>query len=148
MDNSNSQVMQTDILGREEIRDVLTRFYERVFDDPIIGFFFTDIAKLDLQGHIDLITDFWMSTVFGEGSYQRNVMQKHLDLNDKAQLRPGHFTRWLYLFEKTIDANYSGTNADRMKKRANQVAEAISNSLQTRRGAERSGVDTLGKLSS
>jgi len=135
-----------DLSDRGDIARVLTDFYTNAFSDPIIGFMFTDVAKADLHEHVQLITDFWASILFKEGSYQGNAMQKHVDLNNKVPLKPGHFTRWLYLFEKSLDSQFSGENTDLMKKRARMIAESISDSLSRRRGESSRGVDMLNDL--
>ena len=135
-----------DIRNRDDIVLVLTGFYNQAFSDPIIGFMFTDIAKVDLLEHVDLISDFWASIIFKTGSYHGNAMQKHVDLNDKVPLKPGHFTRWLYLFEKSLDNNFSGRNTELMKKRARMIAESISDSLSRHRGDLSRGVDMLDDL--
>ena len=132
-----------DLSNRNDIVLVLTDFYSEAFSDPIIGFMFTDIANADLPEHIDLISNFWASILFKEGSYQGNAMQKHVDLNEKVPLKPGHFTRWLYLFEKSLDRQFSGENTDLMKKRARMIAESISDSLSRRRGDTSRGVSML-----
>ncbi len=107
---------------------------------------FTDIAQVDLSEHVALITDFWSSILFSDRSYQRNAMQKHIDLNKKVPLKPGHFTRWLYLFEQSVDLHFQGETAQLMKDRAHKIANSISDSLAANRGEPRKGVDTLAKL--
>ena len=135
-----------DIRDRNDIAVVLQRFYSSAFDDAIIGFLFTDIAKVNLAEHVELITDFWASILFKEGSYTRNAMQKHVDLNNKVPLKPGHFTRWLYLFEAAVDQCYQGEMAELMKKRAHLIGNSISDAMSRKRGDKPQGVDTLSRL--
>lgn len=139
----SKQNNNADITNRDDITIALTDFYTRAFADQIIGFMFTDVAKVDLNGHVQLITDFWSSILFKDGSYTGNAMQKHIDLNSKMTLKPGHFTRWLYLFEEALDSNFSGQNTELMKKRARMIAETISDLLSRRRGDIPRGVDVL-----
>ena len=115
-----------DIKNREDIALIVKQFYEKVFADPIIGYIFTDVAEVDLEEHIPLITDFWSSSLFGERSYRGNAFKAHVDLNDKLPLMPGHFTRWLYLFNQTVDNNFVGDNAELIKLRADMIAERLS----------------------
>lgn len=117
---------KSDINNRDDIQSIVEQFYKKVFSDPIIGYIFTDVAKVDLQEHIPLITDFWSSSLFGERSYRGNAFKAHVDLNDKLQLMPGHFTRWLYLFNQTVDQNFAGENAELIKLRADMIAERLS----------------------
>jgi len=118
-----------DVLHRSDIDDIITRFYEVMLKDSIVGYIFTDVAKIDLQHHLPLIGDFWADILFKQHNYQGNTLQKHLDVHHKIPLRPGHFTRWLFLFNRAVDEKHSGENADFMKSRAELVAKSISAAL-------------------
>ena len=115
-----------DVIDRADIEDIVARFYQSVLKDPIIGFIFTDIAKIDLPEHLPIIVDFWADSLFGSKEYSGNTLRKHTDIHQKMPLRPGHFTRWLFLFNKAVDDQHSGPNADQMKRRAEMVAKSIS----------------------
>lgn len=115
-----------DVLERADIEDIVTRFYEVVLKDPIVGFIFTDVVTIHLDQHLPIIVDFWSDVVFKRKSYQGNTLQKHLDVHQKMPLRPGHFSRWLYLFNKAVSAHHQGENANLMIERAERVAKSIS----------------------
>ena len=122
-------------MGRADIEDIVARFYATVLDDGIIGFIFTDVAKIELEHHLPIIVNFWADSLFqfkdadGKNSYTGNPLQKHLEVHQKLPLRPGHFTRWLFLFNKAVDAQHQGLNAQAMKNKAEQVAKSISAAL-------------------
>lgn len=118
-----------DVLQRSDIEDIVARFYEVVLKDPVVGFIFTNVANIDLEHHLPVIVDFWDDSLFKQHNYHGNTLQKHLDLHQKLPLKPGHFTRWLYLFNAAIDSNYQGENAALMKARAERVAKSISAAL-------------------
>ncbi len=115
-----------DVLERADIEDIVTRFYQVMLQDPIVGFIFTDVAKIHLEEHLPIIVDFWSDVVFKQKSYQGNTLQKHLDIHQKMPLKPGHFTRWLYLFDKAVNDCHQGENARLMIERAELVAKSIS----------------------
>jgi len=115
-----------DVLERADIEDIVTRFYEVMLKDPIVGFIFTDVAKIHLEEHLPIIVDFWSDVVFKQKLYQGNTLQKHLDIHQKMPLKPGHFTRWLYLFDKAVNDHHQGKNAGLMIERAELVAKSIS----------------------
>jgi len=131
---------RNDVQSRRDIEHIIVRFYDAMLDDPIIGFIFTDVAKIDLPSHLPVIVDFWEDILFSSNKsrskdrksvrvqkrYHGNTLQVHLDLHLKISLRAGHFTRWLYLFNSVIDDLHFGQNVDRMKRRAEQVATSIS----------------------
>ena len=41
-----------DITKREDVEILVNKFYDKVIKDDLIGFFFTDIAKIDLSKHL------------------------------------------------------------------------------------------------
>jgi hemoglobin len=98
--------------------------------DDIIGYIFTDVARLDLEHHLPIIGDFWETMLFGTGSYQkhgRNPMQIHARLNLETALRSEHFLRWLKIFRETIDELFVGARAELAKTRAEMIANRIQN---------------------
>lgn len=120
-----------DVTQRIDIENIVARFYQVMLKDPIIGFIFTDVAKIHLETHLPIIVDFWQDSLFlqdglGERKYTNNTLHKHLEINVKMPLKPGHFTRWLYLFEQAVLQDHEGENAQRMLSRAEVVAKSIS----------------------
>lgn len=118
-----------DVLERADIEDIVARFYETMLKDPIVGFIFTDVVNIDLAHHLPLIVDFWSDSLFKENRYQGNPLRKHLEVHERMPLTPGHFTRWLYLFERAVNEKHTGPNADSMLSRAEMVAKSISASI-------------------
>src|SRR4051794_38457484 len=58
-----------DIESRGDCERLVRAFYGRALEDPIIGFIFVDVAKLDLDAHIPQITSFWETILLGARSY-------------------------------------------------------------------------------
>ena len=114
-----------DIESKEDIALLMDSFYSKMMKDETIGYIFTDVAKLNLKHHLPMLTDFWNNALFHVGGYKNNVVQIHKDLNAKETLTPEHFKRWLFLLGETIDENYIGEIAEKMKLRANQVGMTI-----------------------
>ena len=63
--------------------------------------------------------------MFHTGGYKNNVVQIHKDLNGLEKLTPAHFKRWQELLSETVDANFTGEIAEKMKLRAAQVGMTI-----------------------
>ncbi len=118
-----------DVLDRTDLEDIVARFYETMLKDPIVGFIFTDVAKIDLAHHLPVIVDFWADSLFKENRYHGNPLRKHLEIHEVMPLTPGHFTRWLYLFEQAVNEKHAGPNTEAMKYRAEMVAKSISASI-------------------
>ncbi len=124
-----------DVIHIADIEDIVSRFYSDVLKDPIIGFIFSEVAKIELDNHLPIIVDFWADSLFKGKRYTGNTLKKHLDIHDLMPLKPGHFTRWLYLFNRAVDQNHQGINAEMMKARAELVAKSISAAItQSKRG--------------
>jgi hemoglobin len=117
-----------DLESRADIDRLMVRFYGRALADPLIGHFFTDVVKLDLEHHLPVIGDFWESTLFGTGSYRRhgrNPLLVHEELDRKSRLEPEHFHRWLELFAETVDESFAGPRAEFAKQRAHAIARRM-----------------------
>lgn len=120
--------MNKDIENREDIDLLMRVFYKRAFVDDMIGFIFTDVAKLDLDHHLPIISDFWETMLFQSGDYAkygRNPLQVHGDLNAKTRLLPKHFKRWLEIFSETVDQLFLGERSEFLKMRAGAIAERM-----------------------
>lgn len=111
-----------DISTRKDIEVLIKRFYEKVTEDPLIGFIFNDIMKVNWETHLPVMYDFWSTMLLNETSYSRNAMDVHFEVNRRIRLEEQHFNRWLELFDSTVDELYKGKIADMAKKRARSIA--------------------------
>lgn len=129
-------ILKPDIETPADIDRLIETFYKKyVLDDPIIGFFFTDIARIDLDlhlpssSHIKKVSAFWQLQLLGKIGYSGQTFAAHREIHDQAQLSADHFHRWLYLFEKTIDELFSGPRAENAKQRAHTIARSMQRAL-------------------
>src|SRR5690606_15748727 len=120
-----------DIETREDIALLMREFYNRLLADPAISYIFTDVAKIDLEAHLTHLTDFWELSVLHTGTYKKNVMQLHLDLNSKEKLTDTHFDVWLGHFNQSVDDLFSGSNAEKIKTRALSIATIMKIKIHT-----------------
>jgi hemoglobin len=124
-DSTTGTPARTDLLGREDIAELVNDFYGRAFCDDLLGPVFIDVARMDLAAHLPVICDFWQTVLFHVGGYRRNALQPHLRLHEQAQLTPAHFARWLALWCGTVDDRHTGKNADVAKLQATRIAGAM-----------------------
>lgn len=110
-----------DIQTREDIVQLVTTFYGRLFEDPVLGPIFTEIAKVDLDEHIPTFTNFWENILFRTGSYRGGFMAVHMRVHLMATLTMPHVQRWLDYWESTVDELFAGPNANLVKVHANRV---------------------------
>lgn len=114
-----------DIETRADCEALVRAFYGRALTDPVIGFLFTDIAKLDLEEHVPRITNFWATILLGARTYGGGAFRPHLELNLQVPLKRGHFERWLYLWRATVNERFSGEHAELAISHAERVAGAF-----------------------
>ncbi|MBL0685089.1 group III truncated hemoglobin [Aquimarina mytili] len=114
-----------DITSRKDIEFLMKAFYNEAFADPLIGVFFTEIAKIDLKNHLPQITDFWEQQIFRKGNYKKNVLQIHKNLSVKKKLQKIHYEAWLSLFNTTVDTHFQGEKANLIKTRALSIATVM-----------------------
>lgn len=120
-----------DIEDRADCERLVRAFYGRALDDPMIGWIFVDVAKLDLEAHIPRFTSFWETVLLGAQSYRGGAFRPHAVLHAQVGLRPGHFERWLALWRATVDELFAGTRAELAKAHAVRVAHAFERRLRT-----------------
>jgi hemoglobin len=104
------------------IHDLVYAFYDRVRADPLLGPVFD--AKLDgrWDTHLPKMVSFWSSLVLGTRGYRGNVQQAHQPLDG---IEPAHFSRWLSLFLKTVEARYTPAAAVRFMEPALRIAQSL-----------------------
>ena len=119
-----------DIDTRADCERLVRAFYSRALVDPLIGWLFVDVAKLDLEAHVPVIASFWETILLGARSYGGGAFAPHAALNAKAELREAHFERWLRLWHGTVDELFAGERAELAKAHATRVARAFHSRLQ------------------
>src|SRR3954469_9763556 len=119
-----------DIGSRADCEQLVRAFYGRALEDPIIGFIFVDVAKLDLESHVPRIASFWETILLGARSYGGGAFRPHAELHAKARLREGHFMQRLNLWGRTGDELFAGERADPAKAPAPRAAQAFLDRLQ------------------
>lgn len=133
-----STVERHDIETHDDCERLVREFYGRALTDPIIGFLFTDVAKLDLEHHVPRITRFWETILLDARTYSGGAFRPHLELHSKVPLTQGHFERWLALWRETVDELFEGERAELAKSHAERVAQAFAARLR--------GIDAGGEI--
>lgn len=101
------------------IERFLRAFYGAARADGLLGPAFAGVA--DWEHHIARITRFWCSVALMTGDYHGQPMQAHAHL----ALTPGHFARWLALFERVARAELTEAGAELMLDRARRIARSL-----------------------
>ncbi len=114
-----------DIETREDCERLVRAFYARTLEDPVIGWIFVDVARLDLEAHVPVVASFWETILLGARTYSGGAFRPHAALHARIGLRAGHFQRWLWLWRTTVDESFAGPRAELAKSHALRVAEAF-----------------------
>lgn len=114
-----------DIATTDDIDLLVRKFYEQVIPDTEIGHFFTKVADFSWEHHIPVLVSFWDSLLLGANTYKSNPMIKHFDINQLTPIEPKHFERWLQLWAKTVNENFSGPKAEEAISRAQSIASVM-----------------------
>jgi hemoglobin len=122
---------RTDIETRADCERLVRAFYERALTDPVIGWLFTDVARLDVEAHVPQIASFWETILLGTRTYSGSPFPPHLEIHQQVGLRAGHFGRWLALWGETVDELFAGERAELAKSHALRVAQAFHGRLQS-----------------
>ena len=117
-----------DIRDRADLDGLLRAFYARVFDDPLLARIFI-AAHMDLEEHLPAIGDFWEKVLFNTAVYNGRAMEVHRRLHRREPLTAAHFSRWIQLWDDTVDARHDGPVAELAKAHAARIAVAIQRNL-------------------
>lgn len=110
-----------DIESREDILRLVTTFYGTLFEDPILGPIFRDVAQVDLEQHIPTFANFWENILFQTGAYRGGLMAAHFRVHMLEALTTHHLQRWLDTWETTVDSLFQGPRANHAKVQASRV---------------------------
>ena len=117
--------MKNDIESKKEIELLVDTFYSKVKADELIGYIFTDIAKVNWEKHLPVMYSFFENMLFYTGSYTGNPMELHKHINRLYPLTAEHFVRWNLLFTTTVDELFTGDKAELVKQRAKSISAVM-----------------------
>lgn len=112
-----------DILDEKDVTLLLRDFYGRAFADDLLGPIF--LAQMDLEAHLPILCDFWMTVLFRAGRYRRNAMLPHKAVHQVDPLSAKHFEQWLRLWQHTVDDRHTGPTADFAKLQGTRMADSM-----------------------
>ena len=116
---------------RQDIEDLVNRFYDKVQTDETIGFFFNDVAKVDWSHHLPKMYSFWETLLFGQISYKGNPMAVHFPINAQVPMKEEHFEQWVKLWTETIEENFTGEMAETAIYKATNIANLMGYKMET-----------------
>lgn len=111
-----------DIRNQDDLYLLVDEFYKKLLFDDSISYIFTDVVKIKIEEHLPILVTFWSQAILGTGGYVKNLTQIHLDINKKEPLTSELFTIWLNHFYITVDENFFGEKAEKIKTQALSIA--------------------------
>jgi hemoglobin len=117
--------MKKDITSRADIEVLVNSFYDKVKQDELLGYIFTDIAQVNWEKHLPVMYDFFENMLFYTGSYTGNPMELHRKINRLLPLTREHFQQWEFLFCTTVDQLFEGATATLVKQRALSISAVM-----------------------
>ena len=114
-----------EIETRKDISFLVHTFYNKIRKDDLLGpIFNSHIPDEKWPEHLEKLTDFWETNLFGVAKFKGNPTQKHLnvDKNLNHKTSQEHFGRWLQIWFQTIDSLFEGHLANRAKEGARRMA--------------------------
>lgn len=117
--------MKEDISSRKDIELLVQKFYEKVKDDDQIGFFFSDVIKVNWERHAKKMSDFWENVLFYTGDYNGDPLNAHKEFHKRRPTTPAHFERWNDLFDATLEELFSGKNTLKIREHAIAISDIM-----------------------
>ncbi len=102
---------------------MVDEFYLRIRQDEVLGPIFNKAIGQNWPSHMETMKKFWSSVELMAGTYSGKPMVAHAQVDG---LEKGMFSRWLQLFEHTLD-DIAPTKAahERILARAKRIAQSL-----------------------
>ncbi len=127
------QTDKQDITNSRDIENLVNAFYDEVKQDDVIGHIFHNIIGEDWSHHLPVMYNFWEMVLLGRQGYAGNPVRKHVEVDNRVELKQEHYNRWLQLWHTTVDSMFAGEKAEEAKKRAEVMMQLISMKVQAAR---------------
>ena len=118
--------MKKDIQNRTDISVLVHQFYDQIRADEEISPYFNELIS-DWDSHLEKLTDFWETNLFGIRKYKGNPIAVHnkVDKHFQEKITPYEFGIWLNYWFQTLDSLFEGENATILKNRARRMGGNI-----------------------
>ena len=115
--------MKKQIDNRADVSFLVHQFYAKIRADKEIGFYFNEMIS-DWDAHLEKLTDFWETNLFGVRKYKGNPHAVHneVDAHFDEKITTNEFGIWLNHWFQTIDEHFEGENTETLKRRARKMS--------------------------
>ncbi|MFH6986979.1 group III truncated hemoglobin [Flavobacterium collinsii] len=114
--------MKKQIENRADVIFLVHQFYAKIRADEEIGSYFNTMIK-DWDAHLEKLTDFWETNLFGVKKYKGNPHAVHneVDSHFEGRITSNEFGIWLNHWFQTLEEHFEGENAETLKRRARKM---------------------------
>jgi len=113
------------IQSRKDVNQLVNSFYSKIRKDELLGPIFNKhIADEQWPSHLEKLTDFWETNLFGIPKFKGNPTAKHrqVDAEMNHSISQTHFGKWLQLWFETINELFEGELAEKAKNAARMMS--------------------------
>lgn len=124
------------IENREDVTLLVHSFYDKIRVHTILGPIFNrSIPDDHWPDHLEKLTDFWESHLFGVAKFKGSppIAHQKVDIKEGHTISTTHFELWLQLWFQTLDELFEGELAERAKDRARRMSTGLFNAIWVRR---------------
>ena len=115
--------MNVDIsITEDQIATLITRFYEIVRADALIGPVFAGAID-NWPPHLETLIAFWSSVMLTSGRYKGNPMAAHM--KHVSTITPPMFDRWLALWAQVTSETVPAAVAGELQAKAQRIAQSL-----------------------
>jgi hemoglobin len=120
--------MLKEIENRSDVSLLVRSFYAKIRKNDYLGpIFNAAIPENQWEIHLEKLTDFWETNLFGIPKFKGNPMQAHrnVDAANNHNIDMEHFGHWIQLWFETIDSHFKGEIADKAKRASRKMATGL-----------------------
>ena len=116
-----------EIENRADVSLLVNTFYDKIREDETLGSIFEMHLAGKWPAHLEKLTDFWETNLFGVPKFRGNPQRAHaiVDRNIDYGITQDHFTHWVEMWHETIDEMFEGERAERAKMAAERMAQGL-----------------------
>ena len=115
-----------DIINLDDVKLVVDCFYDKVRNDEQLKDVFNNVIQDRWSQHLEKMYRFWQTVLLDEHTYYGSPFLPHAKLPVGIE----HFNQWLNLFYETVDENFEGAKAERMKWQGQRMAEMFHSKIE------------------
>jgi hemoglobin len=109
-------------LNRDSITQLVTRFYDDVRADCVLGPTFEAVLGGRWASHLPRMVEFWSTVTLGSRSFTGNVFARHMAVPGVTTL---HFERWMRLWTLHTQSLFDHATARQLQEVASGIARNL-----------------------